>query len=343
MIYLSMEMLLYLLCATLLGVMLGWLIWGVRSKLRVAEARAQSDRLRQVMNRTIEADRAEMAKTIEAERSAAQALRDEAKRLVEAEREASRLAALEMQNAIDAEKAASAEARARVLQALEDEKMAVQEAQAEVLRARTEMDQALEAERAKISDIRAEATRRIEAERVAASRARAETGRVRAELRAALDDARRAAARTEAELARLTDARTPATAPADTILAGAATAVPQAAETIATPPPSPDVEPRSAASATRPACLYDHRPASVDDLTAITGIGPVIERALNRQGCYHFKQLAGFSAADIEWLTETIDAFPGRIERDRWVEQARRLHVEKYGHDDDTLVAAEAG
>lgn len=83
--------------------------------------------------------------------------------------------------------------------------------------------------------------------------------------------------------------------------------------------------------APRPASLYQSRPSDVDDLKKVKGIGPVMERILNENGCYHFKQLANFSQKDIEWISAAIATFPDRIERDRWVEQAQSLYHEKYG------------
>ncbi|MBX2805105.1 MAG: BON domain-containing protein, partial [Hyphomicrobiales bacterium] len=87
--------------------------------------------------------------------------------------------------------------------------------------------------------------------------------------------------------------------------------------------------------APKPASLYESRPTEVDDLKQVKGIGPVMERILNEHGCYHFKQLANFSEQDIEWVSATIDTFPDRITRDRWVEQAQELYYEKYGENCD--------
>lgn len=63
-----------------------------------------------------------------------------------------------------------------------------------------------------------------------------------------------------------------------------------------------------------------------DNLQAIYGIGPKIEARLNQLGVYHFSQIASFRREDILWVAERLEAFPGRILRDRWVEQARALH-----------------
>ena len=61
-----------------------------------------------------------------------------------------------------------------------------------------------------------------------------------------------------------------------------------------------------------------------DDLKKISGIGPVIEKKLNEMGIYHFSQIADFGERDIELVNNAID-FPGRIERDEWLDQAKTL------------------
>lgn len=61
------------------------------------------------------------------------------------------------------------------------------------------------------------------------------------------------------------------------------------------------------------------------DLTKINGIGPYIEQKLNEIGIYNYEQISRFKEDDIRILTELIDFFPGRIERDDWVRQAEEL------------------
>jgi large subunit ribosomal protein L21 len=61
-----------------------------------------------------------------------------------------------------------------------------------------------------------------------------------------------------------------------------------------------------------------------DDLTRIKGIGKVIERRLHELGITSFRQLAALSTADTRRVNEALE-FPGRVERERWVEQARSL------------------
>ena len=61
-----------------------------------------------------------------------------------------------------------------------------------------------------------------------------------------------------------------------------------------------------------------------DDLKLIHGVGPVLENKLNELGIYHFYQIAKFEQRDID-LVNDATAFPGRIERDEWIDQAKNL------------------
>ena len=69
--------------------------------------------------------------------------------------------------------------------------------------------------------------------------------------------------------------------------------------------------------------------AHTDDLKVINGIGPVMEKTLRSFGIKTWEQLAAFRDTDVATVTDAIDAFPGRIERDEWVRQARDL-VERF-------------
>jgi predicted flap endonuclease-1-like 5' DNA nuclease len=62
-----------------------------------------------------------------------------------------------------------------------------------------------------------------------------------------------------------------------------------------------------------------------DDLTAIGGIGPALERKLNAAGILSYAQLAALSSDDIEHLEKNIIKFSGRIRRDDWIGQAKAL------------------
>jgi predicted flap endonuclease-1-like 5' DNA nuclease len=67
------------------------------------------------------------------------------------------------------------------------------------------------------------------------------------------------------------------------------------------------------------------RPGSgIDDLKRIRGIGVLIEKKLNSLGIIHYEQVANWTGADIERISNILD-FKGRIERENWIEQARIL------------------
>ena len=62
----------------------------------------------------------------------------------------------------------------------------------------------------------------------------------------------------------------------------------------------------------------------IDDLKRIRGIGILIEKKLNSLGVTSYEQVANWTGADIDRISEVLD-FKGRIERENWVEQARIL------------------
>ncbi len=61
-----------------------------------------------------------------------------------------------------------------------------------------------------------------------------------------------------------------------------------------------------------------------DDLKRIKGIGPVNEKALNDLGIFKFSQIAAWTPANVDWV-EDFMSFPGRIEREDWIAQAKVL------------------
>ena len=69
--------------------------------------------------------------------------------------------------------------------------------------------------------------------------------------------------------------------------------------------------------------------AEKDDLTRINGIGPFIEKKLNGIGIYTFAQIAAFDDEMARKVTQAIQFFPGRIQRDDWMSQARRLETQQ--------------
>jgi F-type H+-transporting ATPase subunit gamma len=86
--------------------------------------------------------------------------------------------------------------------------------------------------------------------------------------------------------------------------------------------PSPSVAAAPAASAT--ATLER------DDLTEISGVGPVIVAKLHREGVTTFRQITRWTADDIAEFDELL-SFTGRIEREDWIGQSKQLHQAKYG------------
>ena len=81
---------------------------------------------------------------------------------------------------------------------------------------------------------------------------------------------------------------------------------------------------------------FDRKPGppDPDDLKQITGVGRVLEQMLHDAGITTFRQLALLSEGDIAGLDEQLAEFQGRIRREGWVDQARKLHDQKYGSND---------
>ena len=74
----------------------------------------------------------------------------------------------------------------------------------------------------------------------------------------------------------------------------------------------------------RPLGLAQPRGGSADDLKRIRGIGPQNEGRLHGLGIWHFDQIANWTAAQVQWVGGYL-AFPGRIDRETWIAQAKLL------------------
>lgn len=61
-----------------------------------------------------------------------------------------------------------------------------------------------------------------------------------------------------------------------------------------------------------------------DDLTQISGVGPVIVKKLHALGVTTFAQIAAWTPEDVAEMDEKL-SFKGRIDRDNWLEQAAEL------------------
>lgn len=64
--------------------------------------------------------------------------------------------------------------------------------------------------------------------------------------------------------------------------------------------------------------------AEGDDLKQLSGVGPALEKKLHEAGVTTFAQIAAWNADDIAAMDEKL-SFKGRIEREGWVEQAKKL------------------
>lgn len=73
-----------------------------------------------------------------------------------------------------------------------------------------------------------------------------------------------------------------------------------------------------------PERLEAARNGKADDLMKIKGIGPTLQRKLNTLGIYHYDQLLAWDAENAIWIGRQLN-FPGRVEREDWIEQAKAL------------------
>ena len=64
--------------------------------------------------------------------------------------------------------------------------------------------------------------------------------------------------------------------------------------------------------------------AGADDLKALSGVGPALEKKLHAAGITSFAQIAAWTEADIAEVDEKL-SFKGRIQREGWVEQAKEM------------------
>ena len=112
-------------------------------------------------------------------------------------------------------------------------------------------------------------------------------------------------------------ATAPAAAPQPAAVAAVADKPKAAPAKKADAPAKPSLEDKN-----RPAGIA--KPAAVDDLKLISGVGPKIEGTLHELGIFTFAQVASWKKAEREWVDGYL-SFHGRIERDDWVKQAKAL------------------
>lgn len=123
----------------------------------------------------------------------------------------------------------------------------------------------------------------------------------------------------------------PAAEKAVSVKAPKATAEAKPVAALAVTPAAPKKAPakKEAASAkpslddkNRPKGIF--KPAAVDDLKLISGVGPKIEATLHELGIFTYAQVASWKKAEREWVDGYL-SFHGRIEREDWVKQAKAL------------------
>ncbi|MEP3233795.1 MAG: proton-conducting membrane transporter [Hyphomicrobiales bacterium] len=82
------------------------------------------------------------------------------------------------------------------------------------------------------------------------------------------------------------------------------------------------------AAGKRPLVLGAPLGSGKDNLKRVKGIGPVNEKNLNGLGIYHFSQISAWKQKEADWVG-TFLAFPGRIDREDWISQAKLLAAGK--------------
>jgi predicted flap endonuclease-1-like 5' DNA nuclease len=65
-----------------------------------------------------------------------------------------------------------------------------------------------------------------------------------------------------------------------------------------------------------------------NNLTLIDGIELWTEEKLHMLDIFTFDQISKLTAEDAETITEVLEIPPGRIDKDKWVSQARKLAKE---------------
>ncbi len=74
----------------------------------------------------------------------------------------------------------------------------------------------------------------------------------------------------------------------------------------------------------RPQGLVAPRGGVPDDLKHIRGVGLQNEGRLHALGIWHFQQIADWTPENVSWVGSYL-AFPGRIDREEWIAQAKTL------------------
>lgn len=91
-------------------------------------------------------------------------------------------------------------------------------------------------------------------------------------------------------------------------------------------PPAQGPDAGAASSAPeKPELLDAPRGGKPDDLGLIWGVADKLAAKMNALGIWHFDQIAAWTPANVAWFEEAMEGFKGRISRDKWIEQSRKL------------------
>ena len=107
-------------------------------------------------------------------------------------------------------------------------------------------------------------------------------------------------------------------------------AKPAKAKKAAAPKAAKKAEPKAEAKAEPKAAAKKAAPKKAaaksdgDDLSTISGVGPVIVGKLHAEGITTFAQIAAWTDADVEAIEEKL-SFKGRVGREDWIAQAKDL------------------
>jgi len=82
---------------------------------------------------------------------------------------------------------------------------------------------------------------------------------------------------------------------------------------------------QASTTASKPQGLTAARGGKADNLQDINGVGPKMEKMLNGLGYFHFDQIADWTKSEVSWVDDNLEGFKGRVTRDDWQPQAKKL------------------
>lgn len=88
--------------------------------------------------------------------------------------------------------------------------------------------------------------------------------------------------------------------------------------------PEPEPTPEGMRRDEKLGLVYSEAPDNANDLTKISGVGPVLAQKLNDFGVYRFEQVANWNDDVIEEFSSRL-SFKDRVKREDWVGQAKKL------------------